>query len=265
VGSLRRENAGKLSPSPFYAPAASFDDFATTLFIPSIISTLYEKVKFLRFAPWEISAIQHSLDSGVLKTVLDKKFKADPSHPAYIRIAITGKGNYDDWIVKEQNLKLADEEKKDVKGDFGQATVLEIWPGGHYSTIHSHGNTTGILLGMAGHLDILNYDSLDWNAKKVAMITLHPGQVCWLHQETFAVHKVSCPLPRYQFGASFHVYVNKDELPKLQMAPPGSENRDAFDSVGELEPHDFEVMTTYSDLSWPVLRQELIRQRVSPS
>lgn len=258
-----RLKATRLSPSPFYEPATSFDDFTSLLFIPSMITVLYEKVKNIRLASWETAAIQRSLNEGVLKRVLDKKWEDDKSHPPYIRVAITGAGDFDDMVVSEfYYLKAPPDMDADHKGDYGQATILEIWPGGHYSPIHSHGDTTGILLGMVGVLDIVNYAELDWDAEKLGMLSLTPGKVCWLSGPSFAVHKVNCPLPPGQFGASFHVYINKDELPVLMARGYiPSDSRDEFDYVYELEPHDLRKFKTYSDLSWPVLRQELAHWR----
>ncbi|SOD86816.1 hypothetical protein [Streptomyces sp. Ag109_G2-15] len=73
----------------------------------------------------------------------------------------------------------------------GSPVVLEIWPAQHYSPIHSHGETTGIIYCLAGQLDVMSYSKLEWKAEKRALVTLTPGQCAWLTKQTNAVHKVS--------------------------------------------------------------------------
>jgi hypothetical protein len=146
--------------------------------------------------------------------------------------------------------------------------ILEIWPAQHYSPIHSHGHTPGIIHCLAGQLDVMAYDKLAWDAPKRGLFTLTPGQCAWLAGDTYAVHKVYCPMdgdngptgPQYlnnssEFAASFHVYLNEDELSmdEYQAADLG---RDKFHYIDELDRTE-KVFTTYSDLSWNVLRRVL--------
>ena len=58
------------------------------------------------------------------------------------------------------------------------------------------------------------------------------------------------------FAATFHVYLNRDELPLLK-ATPKPDTRDQFEFVEEIEPHEKKVFATYSDLSWGILRKEM--------
>lgn len=249
-----RKASADLTPSPRYQPATSFDAFVKQVFIPPTITDLYIKAHQIRLADWEVAAIRHSLFSGgLLASILALKWAQDRSHPPYIRVACSGKGDYD-HMASHLSLKGTDEVEHG--GDFGAPAVLEIWPSGHYSPIHAHGQTSGILLGLAGQIDIMLYDKLDWNAKKIGLMTLRPGQVCWLNAEHFAVHKVACTMPPHTFGASFHVYINQHEAPTLAKVPTPN-TRDIFEFVEEHEPHDLKAFITYADLSWGILRQEL--------
>jgi hypothetical protein len=252
-----RIQADQLAPSPAIAPATSFDDFVRQLMIPSTVMELARKTSSIHFSAWETEAIRASLNSGILKEILIDKYKKDTSHPAYIRVACTGKGDYDDLAVKYDAAPTTAEEEAH-RGDFGSPVVLEIWPAGHYSPIHSHGQTTGIIYCLTGQIEVMVYEWLDWEAKKLALLTLTPGQCAWLTERQFAVHKVFCPMPEGSFAATFHVYLNKDELPLLK-AKPKPDTRDQFDFVEENAPHEKKVFATYSDLSWAILRKEMAR------
>jgi hypothetical protein len=253
-----RIRADQIAPSPAIAPATSFDDYVRQLMIPTTVMELARKASSIHFSAWETEAIRASLNSGILKEILLDKYKKDDSHPAYIRVACTGKGDYDGLAVKYDAALATAEEEQKHKGDFGSPVVLEIWPGGHYSPIHSHGKTTGIIYCLTGQIEAMVYETLDWEAKKVALLTLTPGQCAWLSEKQFAVHKVFCPMPAGSFAATFHVYLNKDELPLLKSTPK-PETRDQFDFVEEKEPHEKKAFATYSDLSWAILRKEMAR------
>lgn len=251
--------ADYLPLAPVIAPASSFDDFTRQLMIPTSVMELQRKASSIHFSAWETEAIRRSLRSGVLKEILADKAQKDPSHPPYIRVACTGRGDYDDWLkdlAPSNSLEHQLHEKH--AGDFGSPVVLEIWPAGHYSPIHSHGTTTGIVYCLTGQLDVMAYDSLDWDAKKLALVTLTAGQCAWLNDTHFAVHKVYCPMPEGHFAASFHVYLNPGELP-LVRATGTPNTRDVFEFVEEQAPHEISQFETYSDLSWALLRREMSR------
>ena len=248
-----RIRANQLVPSPAIAPAGSFDDFVRQLMIPSTVMELARKASSIHFSTWETEAIRASLDHGLLREILIDKGAKDPSHPAYIRVACTGKGDYDHLLPASPSEGA---ENDDHLGDFGSPVVLEIWPGQHYSPIHSHGETTGIIYCLAGQIDVMLYRSLAWDAEKVGLLTVTPGQCAWLSDSQFPVHKVFCPMAEGSFAATFHVYLNQDELPLVRKAPK-PDTRDQFKFVDELPPHETIFFPTYSDLSWSVLRREM--------
>jgi len=58
------------------------------------------------------------------------------------------------------------------------------------------------------------------------------------------------------FAATFHVYLNQSELPLVAAAlKPKKNTRDEFTFVNEKPPHETVPFTTYSDLSWSILRR----------
>src|SRR6185312_15768337 len=105
-----------------------------------------------------------------------------------IRVACTGRGDYDNLVSEYCYTTMGHH------GDAGSPAVLEIWPAQHYSPIHSHGGTTGIIYCLTGQLDVMLYAGLRWDAKKLALVTLTPGQCAWLAGDQFSVHKVHCPM-----------------------------------------------------------------------
>lgn len=245
-----RIRGNQIVPSPVVSPAGSFDDFVRQLMIPTIVMELARKASTIHFSAWETEAIRVSLREGTLRKIVDQKYAKDQSHPAYVRVACTGRGDYD-HLSKFANDAPADEHF----GDYGSPVVLEIWPGQHYSPIHSHGTTTGIIYCLTGEIEVMLYGSLDWDAEKVGLLTLSPGQCAWLTDTQFPVHKVYCPMSEGNFAATFHVYLNPDERQLLRS--PQDNTRDVFRFVDEDAPHEEKAFPTYSDLSWRVLRREL--------
>ncbi|MER6049946.1 hypothetical protein ACH4VR_04180 [Streptomyces sp. NPDC020883] len=262
--------AEKIAPSLVITQASSFDEYVRQLMVPPAVMDLARKAADIRFSAWEIEGIRQLLTPAapgaaepLLRQILinksDPKQGGDPSHPPYIRVACTGKGDYDD-LAAEHGYEVTHE------GDYGSPVVLEIWPAQHYSPMHSHGETTGIVYCLAGQIDVMSYAALDWDAEKRGLVTLTPGQCAWLTKENYAVHKVFCPLDggpnptellndTGDFGASFHVYLNQDEL---TVAFDDSHSRDAFDYIDEAT-HEKKQFQTYSDLSWRVLRSVLAK------
>jgi hypothetical protein len=250
----------------------SFDDYVRQLMIPTRVLELARKASSIRFSAWEAEAIRASIapGDGLLRRILELKAEADNTHPPYIRVACTGVGDYDD-LAREYGYKV--EEEPQHAGDFGSPVVLELWPAQHYSPMHSHGRTTGIIYSLVGQIDVMAYGSLAWEAEKVGLLTLTPGQCAWLDGDRFAVHKVYCPMEggakpvgpdnllndSSNYAATFHVYLNRDELPLVSAAAkprPKPDTRDIFNYVNERTREEGRF-DTYSDISWRVLRKVL--------
>ncbi|MFF3272512.1 hypothetical protein ACFYWU_16525 [Streptomyces chrestomyceticus] len=275
-----RAQAEVLVPSVVVDQPSTFDEYVRQLMVPPAAMDLVRKAAHLRLAAWEVQAIRALLappvhppnsaaagpapgEVGLLRQILVKKAAEDCSHPPYIRVACTGRGTYDQLAIDR-----GDAPADPWGADYGSPVVLEIWPAQHYSPMHSHGDTTGIVYCLTGRLDVMSYATLDWNAEKRGLATLSPGMCAWLSKEHFAVHKVYCPLdggPRPtpllndtdDFAASFHVYLNEDET-SVEEHVPAVLSRDVFKYIHETK-HTEESFTTYSDLSWSVLRHAMTR------
>ncbi|MFF8611013.1 hypothetical protein ACF06X_34485 [Streptomyces sp. NPDC015346] len=272
-----RLRAERIEPALVISQPSSFDEYVRQLMVPPAVMDLARKAAGIRLSAWEIQAIRWHLEPGddssrLLRRILNEKVYGDggdTSHPPYIRVACTGKGKYDDWAKDHGIGELAFDEN----ARYGSPVVLEIWPAQHYSPMHSHGNTTGIVYCLAGQLDIMAYSELKWTAEKRGLLTLTPGQTAWLTRETYAVHKVFCPMDgggmsadglmnnTGDFAASFHVYLNESEV-HMEAYEGADLTRDVFHLIHETK-HVEEKFTTYSDLSWPVLREVLARTSLS--
>ncbi len=262
-----RINAGRLSPSLVIIQATSFDEYARQLMVPSTVMDLARKASEIRLSTWEVEGIRAQLEpagGGLLRRILKEKIEADDSHPPYIRVACTGKGDYDD-LAEEYGYTATRHH-----GDAGSPVVLEIWPAQHYSPIHSHGDTTGIIHCLTGQIDVMAYGALRWDAEKLGLLTLTPGQCAWLAGDQFGVHKVYCPMDggsravdldnllneTSDYAATFHVYVNENEAVPHMYVPAKPDRREVFSFINE-KTHELEGFTTYSDLSWRILRRIL--------
>lgn len=259
------------------------------------------------------------------------------SHPPYVRVALTGRGVHDASVtmsdaVREKKLSVVksligesvasalfhkvntahvfdpnagcgDTSVKDGKCVEhpelqGSSSILEIWPSQHYSPIHTHGNTSGIVFAVYGKLHVGLYDSLAWHdgskdAGVRGLVDVASGDCAWLNRYNYQCHKV---LGSYSdvpgaFSASFHAYVNEterhapeggdhpnfismlyfteDERAIIVPPPPEkpllaqSNNRDVFDAVDEYLPHDLISFPTNSDLQWDLLLDEILDQLVA--
>ncbi len=261
----------KVPTSLVIGQPTSFDDYVRQLMIPTRVLELARKAASIRLSAWEAEAIRASIapGGGLLREILEKKAAADGSHPPYIRVACTGRGAYDDLAAERCGYGAVAGE--DIhEGEFGSPVVLELWPARHYSPMHAHGETTGIIYCLAGQIDVMAYGDLSWDAEKKGLVTLTPGQCAWLDGVNFAVHKVYCPMDgggrevgpdnllndSGNYAATFHVYLNQSELPFVSAAPePVPDTRDQFTFVDEKSPHAIDRFTTYSDLSWSILRR----------
>lgn len=265
-----RAAAAHLEPALVIDQATSFDEYVRQLMIPPTVMDLARKASQIRLAPWEVEGIRESLEpggGGLLRRILDYKADkehGDPTHPPYIRVSCTGKGDFD-HLAAEHGITLSEH-----PGDFGSPAVLEIWPAQHYSPMHSHGGTTGIIYCLTGLVDVMAYDRLDWGAKKLALLTLTPGQCAWLAGDQFGVHRVFCPMDggdspvvppnlinkTSDFAATFHVYLNENQATPDVYKPAKLGSREVFEYIDEVS-HQKRDFTTYSDLSWHVLRKLL--------
>lgn len=177
-----RYQAKELKPAPVIKQPKTFDEYVKQHEIPYEVMEMSRLTKDVSLSAWEQEAIRYSLNHGHLserETAQDKK--------SYIRVDCFG--------VDEKS-----------------PCVLEIWPGGHYSPIHEHAGSTGIIKGLVGRVDIMLYEQLYWKAKKLGMLTLTSGHISWLSESygkrRYQIHQVYCPMAEDDYAATFHIYNN---------------------------------------------------------
>ncbi|XP_021364304.1 uncharacterized protein LOC110457384 [Mizuhopecten yessoensis] len=70
--------------------------------------------------------------------------------------------------------------------------VLEIWPSGHYSPIHNHGNANAVIKILFGEINISIYNKQTTEPDAVPMKTFnaYPGDVTWINRNWFQTHKL---------------------------------------------------------------------------
>ncbi|CAF0854776.1 unnamed protein product [Adineta steineri] len=78
----------------------------------------------------------------------------------------------------------------------GVPYVLEIWPPGHYSPIHAHANTYGIIRVLYGEMNVTLYRTLSLkNTKPIHDTIIYENQVTWLSPGLNQVHKLKNQSP----------------------------------------------------------------------
>lgn len=109
----------------------------------------------------------------------------------------------------------------------GHAFVVEVWPPGHYSPVHSHSNAYGIIKVLSGRILVKIYPELTLNVRQHAPIEtiLEKGQVTWMLPKINQVHQVRNPdiygnasvtIQCYQYGEEddehyeYFDYLNND-------------------------------------------------------
>ncbi|XP_021364309.1 uncharacterized protein LOC110457385 isoform X2 [Mizuhopecten yessoensis] len=70
--------------------------------------------------------------------------------------------------------------------------VLEIWPSGHYSPIHNHGNANAVIKVLFGEINISIYNKQTTEPDAVPMKTFnaYAGDVTWINRNWFQTHKL---------------------------------------------------------------------------
>jgi hypothetical protein len=90
----------------------------------------------------------------------------------------------------------------------GVPYVLEIWPASHYSPIHKHSNSYGLIRLLTGKLNVKLYASLNVHDQvPFREALLETGNVTWLSPGLNQIHKISNPTDKvgitiqaYQYG-----------------------------------------------------------------
>ncbi|KAJ4172729.1 hypothetical protein NW754_002932 [Fusarium falciforme] len=87
--------------------------------------------------------------------------------------------------------------------------VMEIWPPGHSSPIHQHGNASAVIRVLYGSIDVTWFDALKTNRMPKEInnpVRLSEGDMTWLGEKQYQIHqlknnsdKVCITLQCYQF------------------------------------------------------------------
>lgn len=146
-----------------------------------------------------VAAIRHSLQTpgALLNTTLLAKAgrccKGRLSKQCYIRVSVAA-----------------------ARGDSpGDPFVLEIWPPGHSSPVHSHGNVFGVTRMLYGTLALRIYNkSLHHDQKPLQHLTLEQGQLTWFSPNWYQTHQLEncsntdfcCSINGFQYGQEDNVH-----------------------------------------------------------
>ena len=140
----------------------------------------------------------------------------------------------------------------------GVPYVLEVWPPGHFSPIHAHANTYGIIRVLYGEIHVKLYRTLNLQKKKpIHEVTIHEGEVTWLSPGLNQVHKLenqsrnkSCiTIQAYEYetdGINNYEYFN-------YITSNGQEIRE-FDPISDMDYFDFKkrMMDEWDKRNWTV-------------
>jgi len=210
------EAVGFLSPSPLIFEPTGVFDYGRLHEIPEAAFDLYRRSARLRLTHWEQEAIRASLNrpDGALRHLLDAKASREgvtDRRTTYLRVDCFGKR-------------------------IQSPCLLEIWPGGHYSPIHEHAESIGLMKGVFGRVDIMLYEGLSSDPKASALLNVTPAHCSWMSPAHFQAHKVYCPMDAHDFAATFHIYTETKS--------------DVFKYREERAPHRIAEFVTESDISW---------------
>lgn len=117
----------------------------------------------------------------------------------------------------------------------GVPYVMEIWPGGHYSPIHSHSDSYAVIKVLHGSITSEYYPELSPNLLQYYReATLREGEVTWLSPDFYQTHRLRNPgeawqtcitIQCYQYGASdarhyeFFDYIDESDNKVKQFLP----------------------------------------------
>jgi hypothetical protein len=125
----------------------------------------------------------------------------------------------------EKLKKKAGEFTPDIKGTYLRITlgynlgdspgipyVLEIWPGGHYSPVHDHGNACAVIKVLHGSINCSWYDSLRRDSIKIGAGNLRTGDVTWIGDNNYQIHKLHNTTPSVCCTIQCYRYTEQDNV-----------------------------------------------------
>ncbi|CCM00576.1 uncharacterized protein FIBRA_02611 [Fibroporia radiculosa] len=123
---------------------------------------------------------------------------------------------------------------RDMGDSPGIPYVLEIWPAGHYSPIHDHGDAFAVIKVLYGSIHVYYFDSLDPPGPQhiANPAVLKAGDITWLSSQQYQIHQlrnesphgaVCCTLQCYQYGKDDSVHY---EYFRYKSTDPKGEKKD---------------------------------------
>ncbi|KUJ17636.1 uncharacterized protein LY89DRAFT_781801 [Mollisia scopiformis] len=101
----------------------------------------------------------------------------------------------------------------------GIPNVLEIWPAGHFSPIHDHGDSHAIIKVLHGEIEVSNYDSVTGRRRPQQIgdpLILKTGDVTWIGPENYQIYRlhnkfndVCITLQCYRYDEATNYHHNK--------------------------------------------------------
>ncbi|CAF1480667.1 unnamed protein product [Rotaria sordida] len=123
-----------------------------------------------------------------LTSVIDKSIK-DPRGWCYRKL-IEKANRFGKSNIKATYLRLTAGEREGIAP--GHNFVIEVWPPGHFSPIHNHSNTYGIIRVLYGEILVKLYPALTLNVLQYKPIEqiCHEGTVTWMAPSLNQTHQV---------------------------------------------------------------------------
>ncbi|KAH6623589.1 RmlC-like cupin domain-containing protein [Chaetomium tenue] len=169
-------------------------------------------------------------------------------------------------LIEDEKKKIAEERDKIAKeedkmtyirvtlgydhGDSpGVPYVLEIWPSGHKSFVHKHGDACAVIKVLHGKIQATFWDSIEKGRLQLGTARLRKGDVTWLDPHNYQIHQlhnlaeylgVCCTIQCYRFEKK-----DKNQINNFQYT----------DTNGEC--HEF---TPSSDITFYAFRREMKKE-----
>ncbi|KAK7444773.1 hypothetical protein VKT23_015090 [Stygiomarasmius scandens] len=175
-----------------------------------------------------------------------------PDFSSAIEYSVNTPGAYGYQLLKSKQGELGDDFRgtylritigTDLGDSPGVPYVLEIWPAGHFSPIHDHGDAYAVIKVLHGAIECTYYDSLQESPEPNPLFpnptVLNKGEITWLSPKIYQIHrlrnlstegKVCCTVQCYQYGSddtrhyeAFRWFKVKDGVQEVDDFKPNSD------------------------------------------
>lgn len=143
--------------------------------LPRKSSSLLTRVNSINLSQSQIDAINYSLDNEkcTLGDILKRKGSfSNNTKSSYLRVPFQG----------------------ETKNSVGQDVVLEIWPKGHFSPVHNHGDSLAIIKILQGTISSEWYNPIVNNShekpQRIKTSDVNKGDITWMLPHIYQTHKL---------------------------------------------------------------------------